>query len=299
VRYQLNHNTAAPDARLWQIMVETGATERLSILATNDARNAHSVGMAFVRNANMHTLDYVHVPQRTIIGPYLAGYVDDVGYTQTVNGDVKLFSNTIWLARKWDSGLLGIKIKGEFWSAEQTIWNRVHFQSQQPNWPTYVTCIPGPAVSPQQYGRAGYEAYSGPLDYYNPVPYVRMWVDPIGGGGGGGGGAPAVWLQSLIQPGGSGLYPMGVLPLGIGVSTLTEITIDLSGHITLGGNGKIAGDGTDLNEAANTRLPYMPTVNGTPTMTPTAKGGFAPFLFDRSTNKLWMYNGGWKSVTLT
>jgi len=294
VRYQLNHNTAAPDARLWQIMVETGATERLSIIATNDARDAHGVGMAFVRNANTHTLDYVHVPQRTIIGPYLAGYTDDAGYTQTVNGDVKLFSNTLWLSRKWDSGSTGFTIKGEFWEPSQLLWNRVRFESQNGNSPTYVTCVPGLPASPYQYGRAGYEAYSGPLDYYNPVPYVRVWVDGIGGTV-----PPACWLQSRIEPGGTGAYPLGVLPLVIGTISHNAIVITTDGSITLGGDGRIDGTGTDLNPISNIRLPYMPTVNGTPTMTPTAKGGFAPFLFDRSTNKLWMYNAGWKSVTLT
>ena len=44
---------------------------------------------------------------------------------------------------------------------------------------------------------------------------------------------------------------------------------------------------------------YVPTTAGTPTGTPVARAGTVPLVFDTSANKLWMYNGGWKSVTLT
>lgn len=52
--------------------------------------------------------------------------------------------------------------------------------------------------------------------------------------------------------------------------------------------------------ADNGGFPYMPTISGTPSGTPTSVTGFCPFAFEVSTNKLWMYNGSaWKSVTLT
>lgn len=52
--------------------------------------------------------------------------------------------------------------------------------------------------------------------------------------------------------------------------------------------------------ATNGGFPYMPTIAGTPSGTPTSKTGYVPFAFEVSTNKLWVYNGtAWRSVTLT
>jgi len=45
-------------------------------------------------------------------------------------------------------------------------------------------------------------------------------------------------------------------------------------------------------------FPYMPAMAGAPTGVPTAQTGFVPFHYDTTNNKLWVYNGGWKSTTL-
>jgi hypothetical protein len=44
---------------------------------------------------------------------------------------------------------------------------------------------------------------------------------------------------------------------------------------------------------------YIPTCAGTPTGTPTAQTGVKAMVYDTTNNKFWVYNGAWKSVTLT
>lgn len=53
-----------------------------------------------------------------------------------------------------------------------------------------------------------------------------------------------------------------------------------------------------LATSATNGFVYIPTVNGTPVGTPTAKSGYVATHYDTSTDKLWVYNGSWKSVTL-
>jgi len=66
------------------------------------------------------------------------------------------------------------------------------------------------------------------------------------------------------------------------------------------GNVVAGASGADLGTTATDGFFYLPTVNGTPTGTPTAYTGAAPAVVDRSTNKLYVRVGGtWKSVTLT
>lgn len=44
---------------------------------------------------------------------------------------------------------------------------------------------------------------------------------------------------------------------------------------------------------------YIPSCAGTPTGTPTSFTGRVPLVYDSSNNKLYIYNGAWKSTTLT
>jgi hypothetical protein len=41
---------------------------------------------------------------------------------------------------------------------------------------------------------------------------------------------------------------------------------------------------------------YIPTCDGTPTGVPTAYTGTVPIMFDTSTDKIYIYNGGWKAT---
>lgn len=74
----------------------------------------------------------------------------------------------------------------------------------------------------------------------------------------------------------------------------------LPGTSASGDDGYVLIGGPSIAAADNGGFPYMPTISGTPTGTPTAVTGYCPFAFEVSTNKIWMYNGSaWKSVTLT
>jgi hypothetical protein len=64
-----------------------------------------------------------------------------------------------------------------------------------------------------------------------------------------------------------------------------------------GGGNFVIGDATRATNATSGFL-YLPTMNGTPTGVPTAWTGTVAFIYDTSGNKLWVYNGAWRSVTL-
>lgn len=82
---------------------------------------------------------------------------------------------------------------------------------------------------------------------------------------------------------------------------------NLGGYVHLRPGTSTSGDDgyallglASIAAADNGGFPYMPTISGTPSGTPTAVTGFCPFAFEVSTNMLWIYNGSaWKSVTLT
>jgi hypothetical protein len=44
---------------------------------------------------------------------------------------------------------------------------------------------------------------------------------------------------------------------------------------------------------------YIPAAGGAPSGTPTAISGRVPMYYDTTNNKFYVYNGAWKSVTLT
>lgn len=45
-------------------------------------------------------------------------------------------------------------------------------------------------------------------------------------------------------------------------------------------------------------FPYIPATTGTPTGVPDAVTGMVPMQYDKTNHKFWIYDGGWKSVTL-
>lgn len=86
-------------------------------------------------------------------------------------------------------------------------------------------------------------------------------------------------------------YPGSIqlsVPGGPGVDATVIITRDAN---------MLMGDGTGTVGRTQNIL-YIPTWGGTPTSTPTAHSGRVPFGYDTSANKLWVYNGAWRSVAL-
>jgi hypothetical protein len=60
----------------------------------------------------------------------------------------------------------------------------------------------------------------------------------------------------------------------------------------------VLGATSALGTTATNGFPYIPTMAGTPTGTPTSFTGKVPMVYDTSNNKLYVYNSGWKGVTL-
>lgn len=65
------------------------------------------------------------------------------------------------------------------------------------------------------------------------------------------------------------------------------------------GKSVAIGGTTALTTAATNGFMYIPVISGTPTGTPDSKSGRVAICFDATNNKLWSYNGGWKSSTFS
>lgn len=76
-----------------------------------------------------------------------------------------------------------------------------------------------------------------------------------------------------------------------GTNYLEKLRLDTNGGLALTGGALATG--------ATTGFLYPRTCAGTPTGTPASiPSGSAPAVYDTTANKLWVYNGSWRSVTL-
>lgn len=66
-------------------------------------------------------------------------------------------------------------------------------------------------------------------------------------------------------------------------------------NVTAAGSVRV---GSGLATTATDGFLYLPSSNGPPTGVPTSQTGCIAFQYDRANNKLYAYNGGWKSVAL-
>ncbi|KEA08812.1 hypothetical protein G6L94_28815 [Agrobacterium rhizogenes] len=63
-----------------------------------------------------------------------------------------------------------------------------------------------------------------------------------------------------------------------------------------GGSVQIGQQSLPTNASAG--FPYIPATAGAPTGVPTPVNGMVPMQYDTTNHKLWIYDGGWKSVTV-
>jgi hypothetical protein len=83
------------------------------------------------------------------------------------------------------------------------------------------------------------------------------------------------------------IYSVGSNDLALGSNSTRRLTLTSAGSVVCG-SGSIATNATD-------GFLYLPTCAGTPTGTPTTQTGRVAMVYDTTGNKLWSYNGSWRS----
>jgi hypothetical protein len=82
--------------------------------------------------------------------------------------------------------------------------------------------------------------------------------------------------------------------LGLGASgggqTPDGVFVDANNNVVIGTAA--------LATTATNGFEYIPTCAGTPTGVPTTYTGRVPMIYDTTNNKLYIYNGGWKTTTV-
>lgn len=86
------------------------------------------------------------------------------------------------------------------------------------------------------------------------------------------------------------LRTVGSFPLRLDTNSTERVRIDANGNVVV----SLAA----LATTATNGFLYIPTCAGAPTGVPTAYTGRAAIVYDTTNNRLCVYNGGWKTVTL-
>ncbi len=99
------------------------------------------------------------------------------------------------------------------------------------------------------------------------------------------------------QKGGYQAYDIGIDPDG-GTAGVFKINDIVRGKFPfqITKAGSVLLNDTVLATTATDGFTYIPTCAGIPTGVPTAQTGTAPVVYDTTDNRLYVYNGGWKSA---
>jgi len=134
---------------------------------------------------------------------------------------------------------------------------------------------------------SGAEAQFENMLNYPVVRYRNDGSHPYGG----------VAFRLENQKGGYQAYDIGIDPDGgtAGVFKINDIVRNkFPFQITK--TGSVLLNDTVLATTATDGFTYIPTCAGIPTGVPTAQLGTAPVVYDTTDNRLYVYNGGWKSA---
>ena len=99
-------------------------------------------------------------------------------------------------------------------------------------------------------------------------------------------------LATFVDPGGPGVPHTSWLVLTAGMSGTNASVKANTGNLVLGG-------GAGLATTATAGFIQIPTCAGTPTGVPTNAAAGATAIYDTTANKLWIYNGSWRSSSFT
>lgn len=97
-----------------------------------------------------------------------------------------------------------------------------------------------------------------------------------------------------------GMYPKAaaagdlLLRTGNGAAPSTKLGVTAAGNVVIGDPITPAA----LATSATNGFLYIPTCAGAPSGTPTAYTGHVAMVYDSTNNKLYVYNGAWKGITL-
>jgi hypothetical protein len=100
------------------------------------------------------------------------------------------------------------------------------------------------------------------------------------------------FVSKMDVRGGFDVFQVAHLTAGTNPRTFTQIfSVDGNSNTVLGSLAALATNATN-------GFVYIPTQAGAPTGTPTSFAGKVAMTYDTTNNKLYIYNGAWKSVTL-